>query len=976
MFRSLLSDLDSLRKRTARFRRVALHIHSPDSHDWGREAPDRDRNRRSRFDGDSGLAEYSAELQPHLDLAAITDHMRCTFASRLSNHVTAPDEFCVVPGMEVNLKLEPPLSFARIHLLAILPEKSSNDSFACLFSNQADIPRDDASRNGQEEVVGLSLKDWVKRVHDENGLCIAAHVENRQGIRYCFRQTARETLRLFYDGDDAAIERENDVPETFKGYLLDSDVDAIEIHRSSDATHYRWVTVKDGKTHSISTVLTFDAHYCENFCQPDRTTHIKMTSLSLIGLRNALRFPDTRIRFPDSLPLAPNPQLLGISISGDESSFFEDMKIALAENLNCLIGVRGSGKSTVVEALRYVFGYNRTLGDLGRSMEESIRGIQKANLPGSLIRVAYRLKSDEIRILSATFDEKDDYVTKVYNKDGDLLEVADVEESGDYPLRLFGWSEIETLGRSPARQRDLLDRLVPELPAVLRRRDSLRQELRQNRGVLAGAIENVKATFGSNGGEIIRYREYQADFEKLNTEVVKHLFSALDLAKAKKRVLEHIKTNADSIDKALGSLSPISLRSELNEMLEKGSDELRDWWLKRELNELGVVVVETGVEKDVREASEKLKTFIQVIASRVDAVAEQVADSERRLQETLEESDDDSMQKIADLRANAQNRLRRVSDIRAEYLKAWRELEQGLEERRRICMQLVGTQREIAGIRVQHNDQIEKTLNRFLPNWMKVSISFKASADKEDFGEQMVKVVPGRNVGPVKKTRTVVHQVFNPVTCALAIFSEDDASVVEEKIVVGDKEIELSEGDVSSWIRNARPFEQNEHADVTVLADSGDRLEALLDLQETPWDDFETILLDGGPVNEKSPGQRSSAMLPLIALAEETPLVIDQPEDNLDKRLIGSVLKKVLAELKEKRQITVCTHDPNILVGGDAEQVVVLEAESDRKGKVCDHGSIDNESIVSTVIDLLEGGKEAFEARQRRYGLEGENVSE
>jgi ABC-type cobalamin/Fe3+-siderophores transport system ATPase subunit len=108
-------------------------------------------------------------------------------------------------------------------------------------------------------------------------------------------------------------------------------------------------------------------------------------------------------------------------------------------------------------------------------------------------------------------------------------------------------------------------------------------------------------------------------------------------------------------------------------------------------------------------------------------------------------------------------------------------------------------------------------------------------------------------------------------------------------------------------------------------------------------------------------------MLPLIALAETTPLVIDQPEDNLDKRLIGSVLMKVLAELKEKRQIIVCTHDPNILVGGDAEQVVVLEAESDRRGKVAKHGSIDNDDIVETVIDLLEGGADAFAARRMRY---------
>jgi hypothetical protein len=72
-------------------------------------------------------------------------------------------------------------------------------------------------------------------------------------------------------------------------------------------------------------------------------------------------------------------------------------------------------------------------------------------------------------------------------------------------------------------------------------------------------------------------------------------------------------------------------------------------------------------------------------------------------------------------------------------------------------------------------------------------------------------------------------------------------------------------------------------------------------------------------------------------------------------------------ELKEHRQIIVCTHDPNILVGGDAEQIVVLDAKSDKKGSVLQHGSIDNNDIIQTVVDLLEGGDEAFARREKRY---------
>ena len=143
----------------------------------------------------------------------------------------------------------------------------------------------------------------------------------------------------------------------------------------------------------------------------------------------------------------------------------------------------------------------------------------------------------------------------------------------------------------------------------------------------------------------------------------------------------------------------------------------------------------------------------------------------------------------------------------------------------------------------------------------------------------------------------------------------------------------------------------------------------VVQLQETSWDDYESILLNDKQVDKLSPGQRSSAMLPLIALAEKSPLVIDQPKDNLDNRLVGDVLVGILAELKESRQIIVCTHNPNIVVSGDAEQVIVLNSESNDKGQLQLSGSIDNSDIVKTVIDIMEGGEEAFRARQVRYKM-------
>jgi len=451
MFTDLVQRLDGLRSRTARFRRVALHVHSPDSHDWGqRPEADATKNDRTRFAGAAGLALYLDELREHIDLVAITDHMRCDFANRSCAATVGGTDFAVLPGMEVNIRLAAPYSFARIHVLVLLPENSTNETFARLFHGQAHIPSDD-QRTGQEEVRNLSLPDWVQRVHAENGLCIAAHVENNEGVRYLFRQTAKELLKLFYPGNGKATEQENDVPDNFRHYLIESGIDAIEIHRSGDVKHYRWVSERDGKLHAIATTLTFDAHCIEEFCRPTKTTHIKMTTLGLKGLKEAITFADTRIRYPDNLPDCPLPRILGIQITGNDGSFFKDMTVAVAENLNCVIGVRGSGKSTVVEALRYVFGYNRSLDEVDR-LKKGILDLQKANLAGCLIRVAYRTISGHDRILAATFDPKSDYDTKIYQLDGEIIDVADVEASGDFPLRLFGWSEIENLGRDPSRQ--------------------------------------------------------------------------------------------------------------------------------------------------------------------------------------------------------------------------------------------------------------------------------------------------------------------------------------------------------------------------------------------------------------------------------------------------------------------------------------------------------------------------------------------
>lgn len=896
-YQDLFSTLDELRKRTARFHRVALHVHSPDSHDWNRTG-DKTLNNREKFLDVNGEAEFINALKRHLDLVVITDHMKCSYASRLSNTSLGEKDFLVLPGMEVNFQPEAAISCSRLHILVILPEGSTVEGFSRLFAGLKDIP-DDGHRSGNEVIKGMRLEEFIKRIHAEGGICVAAHVDSQQGVRHHFRQTAAGLIKLLTVDPATQAEQEQKLTDELKEYLLNLGLDSLEIAKASEKRHYRWTSTEKGSKASIPVTMKFDAHCIEDFARPDFVTWIKMTTLGLKGLHDALKFPETRIRFASDLPTPPSPLLLGLEIVGDDKSLFKHERIAFAENLNCLIGPRGSGKSTIVEALRFVFGYNRTLSELDTTnkLSERIRDMQKANLTGCLIRVVYQTQAGDRRVLEATFDPQEDYATKVLTADGDQLSIADIESSGDYPLRLFGWSEIETLGRDIARQRDLLDRLVTELPPVRQERDNFRQKLQANRKEIEKIVNDLNTIYARQNGIIRRYSEYKDAFEKLNTEEVKKHFGELDFAQMKDQVLQIIKENVDSFAAKVVELDINSVREGMREFLEKAPQSLRDWWMTKETQRLMIVDSEANVLKYLTSAYQVLKGLSELLGQHIATVKAEIDKIQSQIRASF--ADDSSMQKISDLRANAERRLREVSAVRDEYLKTWKRLQDTLTARKKIADNLKQSHDQIAGIRARHNETIEARLNQYIAGHMKISLRFQAGRDTRQFSEEIIRIKIASAFATQYKSRRIPEILtshFNPITLVQALLV-GDASVFAGRQLPNDPSAQITTAEAQKAIDSWRPWAEDEAAQVESLQDNGDRLTKLMILQETEWDDEESILLNDRPVGDLSPGQRSSAMLPLIALSEATPLIIDQPEDNLDNRLIGQVLADILGAL-------------------------------------------------------------------------------
>jgi ABC-type cobalamin/Fe3+-siderophores transport system ATPase subunit len=123
------------------------------------------------------------------------------------------------------------------------------------------------------------------------------------------------------------------------------------------------------------------------------------------------------------------------------------------------------------------------------------------------------------------------------------------------------------------------------------------------------------------------------------------------------------------------------------------------------------------------------------------------------------------------------------------------------------------------------------------------------------------------------------------------------------------------------------------------------------------------------PMPELSGGQQVSILLSLLLESDDVrPLLIDQPEEELDKSYLFETVLPALRRLKGRRQIVFVTHDANIVVNGDADEVVVLRATAD-EGSISAEGAIETPAVRDAILVTLDGGEDAFELRARKYGF-------
>lgn len=236
-----------------------------------------------------------------------------------------------------------------------------------------------------------------------------------------------------------------------------------------------------------------------------------------------------------------------------------------------------------------------------------------------------------------------------------------------------------------------------------------------------------------------------------------------------------------------------------------------------------------------------------------------------------------------------------------------------------------------------------------------VDTSFKLDNFIEDFLDFIDKGERGSFRGVIEGSN-----VLNEIIKEKDLNSKDDIKLILETILNHLKEDQRTE------------IKKDDKARVIKKQISGDKLKEFYDylfglgyLREN----YE-LRLDGKILNELSPGEKGSLLLVFYLMLDkdDIPLIIDQPEDNLDNQSVSKILVPFIKEARKRRQIIMVTHNPNLAVVADAEQVIHVSIDKKNKHKVAiTTGAIENPTVNKLIVDVLEGTMPAFDNRKLKY---------
>ena len=609
--------------------------------------------------------------------------------------------------------------------------------------------------------------------------------------------------------------------------------------------------------------------------------------------------------------------------------FLEGLSLRLPRGLTCIIGPRGSGKSTMAEAARYVLSGNSIL-------PKARADLLQANLGGGV--VALRTSPDargEAWIIRRQYKQP----ASLSSSTGRVVTSVDLDRGTFLPLDAYASAEIEAIADEALgdRRRALLDELIVD---DLRPLQALVSEHR--RALEANAEQQKTAQREIQGltEKIEELRDPRARLALLPPAPLDSTSSDLLTASRQQQMNTREVTNLANSRAALSALSTelsqvlsVRLGTFSTSVVVEGSANA-DLMAKADVELRGLVdrtvAALTAIQKDTSERDRVLAQITSNLQIQQGTQASLFTDLHQRNSATSE---------AARVRAAVEQEVAQVAEYERQRDETHIRLRELADARKRLKVKYLGERAKISEMR----RDIANRLQRDLGN--KVRMLVIANADLQAYQQILVNGLYGARV---RNHEDILDALLRIAPDQLGqIIRDNDVDEFERLCSFG--------AERAAKILGA--FRENVDAYELELVAIEDQIRIELNVSPGDVEHFKDA-------SELSRGQKCTALLPLLLARRHSPLIIDQPEDNLDNHFIYETVVEAIRRQKKYRQMIFITHNANIPVLGEAELVVVMDSDG-RRGAVVKAGTVDQ--CRSEIIDLLEGGEEAFELRRQRY---------
>lgn len=845
-------------------------------------------------------AYISAAVANDIRVLAITDHNTAQFV-RGAIKAARGKPLLVLPGIEISTN--------DGHLLALFSQEQLAELDA--LANPTNLKLTKLSETEQRS--SRSMLDLVQEVHSRGGLAIPAHVDAANGVVSRLRQA--ELAELLTSPALAGLEFATKA--ALEEWFTDDDPDpdrqvAWKARQNQEELRDR----------GLARLMSSDAHAPDQVGR-DRSsrtlTRLRLDDPNFAAIRNAVMLnPKARCKAEAVLP-ATYPRILGARFEG---GFLDGVEMDFSPNLNCLIGGRGSGKSTALLSIRVALG-----AKLGPEDEDP-------DDPDRMPEVT------EVRFLDRTGSER------LARRERGQPPTEPASNSA-IRLRLADLAQDES-GRLARGYRETPEVLLDFLDTFI-----VRHAIDERETELTAALEE-------NAGEISRTTGVTSQIKEREKE---HAQLEASLKAATDGKVEAIAQWAGLLAAQAPFLQDLEARL-VPEAPESAEELLVD--LDAIASEYGVdlsrkpaidfVDGDTGLRKLLADVEKKRTAIGSKVAKEIAAATkpaqevlnawkENQADLEKRLKKRQEELESQGLKVQAGAVRNIANRLNTVKTTLIALRKKEADHSAARKERQRLLFALHENREKLFLLREATLKQITTAANRYSDD-LTVRVYFQRSG------------LNGRWI----KWLTDKFGFRKPRVLRLAeqIGPRDFAEAL-----VGDRTPLLALRDQAG-----EPFFNADMLNVSWKWAEIFKLETML-LPDRPRIEVQRVgSSERQAFDHLSAGQQRSVLLGLLLCAErDEPLVLDQPEDHLDGQYIARAVVRHLEAAKEHRQVLIATHSANLTVLGDAELVIPMTVTADGRGEPYKVGSVDRDETRDQVCLLLEGGVEAYKKRGERYGF-------